>query len=123
MNINIDIQGADKVTANLQKLGEGSVKRLAAALYQEGEGLIAEAKSITPVDTGALRASGHVQQPVIQGKQVTVNCGFGGAAASYAVYVHENLEAHHPVGQAKFLEEPAKRRAMTMNRRIAERLK
>ncbi len=29
-----------------------------------------------------------------------------GYTAEYAVYVHENLEAHHPVGQAKFLEQP-----------------
>lgn len=31
-----------------------------------------------------------------------------GYTASYAVPVHENLEAHHPVGQAKFLEQPAR---------------
>lgn len=31
-----------------------------------------------------------------------------GFSASYAIYVHENLEAHHPIGQAKFLEQPAK---------------
>lgn len=27
-----------------------------------------------------------------------------GYSASYAIYVHENLEAHHPIGQAKYLE-------------------
>ena len=32
-----------------------------------------------------------------------------GYSAPYAVYVHENLEAHHPVGQAKFLEAAARR--------------
>jgi hypothetical protein len=26
----------------------------------------------------------------------------------YAIFVHENLEAFHPVGQAKFLEQPAR---------------
>lgn len=26
--------------------------------------------------------------------------------APYAVYVHENLQSYHPVGQAKFLEQP-----------------
>jgi hypothetical protein len=31
-----------------------------------------------------------------------------GYAAPYAVYVHENLEARHPIGQAKFLEQPAR---------------
>lgn len=29
-----------------------------------------------------------------------------GFTQNYALYVHENLEAHHPVGQAKFLEQP-----------------
>lgn len=29
-----------------------------------------------------------------------------GYSASYALYVHENLEAKHPVGQAKYLEAP-----------------
>lgn len=29
-----------------------------------------------------------------------------GYSAPYAVYVHENLEAHHTVGEAKFLEKP-----------------
>jgi len=40
----------------------------------------------------------------IKDDNVSVVVGF---TAAYAVYVHENLEAHHPVGQAKFLEEPA----------------
>lgn len=31
-----------------------------------------------------------------------------GYTQQYAIYVHENLEAHHPVGQAKFLEQPAR---------------
>lgn len=31
-----------------------------------------------------------------------------GYTAAYSVPVHENLEAHHPVGQAKFLEQPAR---------------
>ncbi len=31
-----------------------------------------------------------------------------GYTQAYAVYVHENLEANHPVGQAKFLEQPAR---------------
>ena len=31
-----------------------------------------------------------------------------GYTASYATYVHEDMEAFHPVGQAKFLEQPAR---------------
>lgn len=38
--------------------------------------------------------------------QVTVSF-----SAGYALFVHENLEARHPVGQAKFLEQPARQLA------------
>jgi hypothetical protein len=31
-----------------------------------------------------------------------------GYTQAYALFVHENLEATHPVGQAKFLEQPAR---------------
>lgn len=31
-----------------------------------------------------------------------------GYAAPYAIYVHEDLYAHHKVGQAKFLEQPVR---------------
>lgn len=31
-----------------------------------------------------------------------------GYTQKYGIYVHENLQAHHPVGQAKFLEQPAR---------------
>src|SRR5438445_698014 len=31
-----------------------------------------------------------------------------GTSVAYAIFVHEDLEAHHPVGQAKFLEQPAR---------------
>lgn len=36
---------------------------------------------------------------------VSVQVGY---TQSYAIYVHENMEAVHPVGQAKFLEQPAR---------------
>lgn len=42
----------------------------------------------------------------MKASDVSVVVGF---TAAYAVYVHENLDAHHPVGQAKFLEEPVRR--------------
>lgn len=35
------------------------------------------------------------------GKDAMVEVSFG---TNYALYVHENLEAHHPEGEAKFLE-------------------
>lgn len=45
---------------------------------------------------------------------VSVIVGF---TQSYAIYVHENLEAYHPVGQAKFLEQPARDEAILTSMR------
>lgn len=45
-----------------------------------------------------------------------------GFTQSYAVYVHENLEARHPVGQAKFLEQPARELSSTLGEIVAELL-
>lgn len=46
-----------------------------------------------------------------------------GYRAPYAVYVHENLNASHAVGQAKFLEEPLRRLRPDMMRIIENRLR
>jgi len=60
---------------------------------------------LTPIETGNLRGSWYSEVKA-QGDNIGVEVGFG---ASYAVYVHERTELHHPVGQAKFLEEALKR--------------
>ncbi len=56
-------------------------------------------QELVPVRTGALRAS------------CRVSAGDTGGTVSYdtpyAVQVHEDMTAHHPSGQAKFLEQPA----------------
>lgn len=39
------------------------------------------------------------------GKSASVIVGY---TQEYAIHVHENLEAYHPVGQAKYLEQPAR---------------
>jgi hypothetical protein len=88
----------------LQRYGQAQPSRAAGALYREGERIMTEAKRRTPVDTGALRASGFVHPPVVTGQRITLLLGFGGAAAPYALIVHEDLQARHTVGQAKYLE-------------------
>jgi hypothetical protein len=105
-----------------------------AALYQEGEELMAESKPLVPVDEGTLRASGFVDLPVDENGELVVNVGFGGPAGSgnqggsntkdvgYAVYVHENLLARHTVGQAKYLEQPLNKRKPGYSARIAQRI-
>jgi len=98
--MSITISGKDKLIAKLGKMKNPRARE--AALYEEAEEIMAEAKALTPVDTGALRASGFVSPP----SGGSVELGFGGPATPYAIIVHEDLSAFHPVGQAKYLEQP-----------------
>ena len=79
-----------------------------------------ESKRIVPVAFGVLRASGHVQLPVIVGRRVTVTLGYGGAAAPYAVFVHERQARHTPPTQWKYLEKPFNEALVGMARRLAD---
>jgi len=58
-----------------------------------------KAQKRTPVDTGFLRTSAqhHVETAGDSFKSIV------DYTADYAIAVHENLNARHPVGQAKFL--------------------
>lgn len=51
-------------------------------------------------------------------KKVTV-----GYTAAYAVFVHENLEAFHPIGQAKFLETPMREKSQEMAKIVLDAVK
>lgn len=78
------------------------------AATHEAEREMTISKRHVPVDTGDLRATGHVEPAQVQGNEVTASMGYGGPAVDYAIYVHEDLEKQHKVGQAKFLEGPAR---------------
>ena len=112
---------AEKVVEQFRK-ATAAARATSQELYREAEELMAESKPEVPVDTGALRASGYVEPPQINGNRVTVRCGYGGSAASYALYVHEDLQAHHETGNAKFLENPFNRRLPGLSGRMAARL-
>ena len=95
---------SDGVSMNLRRLADRSPDAAGAALYVEAEIEMTEAKKRTPWRTGVLRGSGYVHPPQYRGREITVEMGFGGPAAPYAVYVHEDLDAwHKPPGQARFL--------------------
>jgi hypothetical protein len=49
--------------------------------------------------------------------------GFGGQAAPYAVIVHEDQTAHHPIGKAKFLEDSFNEKLPDLPEKIADRIK
>ena len=107
--------GLRTVNRQLQAVSGGVVQPVGAGLFQEAETILTISKTdYVPVASGALRASGFVEPPIVAGTQVSVTLGFGGTAAPYAVIVHEDLTKRHTVGQAKYLELPLKARLQGM---------
>ena len=111
--------GAEAFVKTMRALGNNSPRFAAIALYREAERIMTAAKALTPVLTGALRASGQVASPEVHGDGARVTMGFGNSAVGYAIHVHENLQARHPVGQAKFLEQPLNEARSGMDARLA----
>lgn len=68
--------------------------------------------------TGAVKR--RLQRLAGKGVKANVSVSY---KAEYAVYVHENLEAYHPIGQAKFLEQPARELRPALVRGIKDDLK
>lgn len=117
--------GAAAALADLKKLKISAPGTFAQALYQEAQIELTEIKKRTPVDTGALRASERVSQPIVDGKRIYVVISAGGlpsAAAPYAFFVHEDLEAFHKTGQAKYIESVLNESAPYLADRIARRI-
>ena len=117
--MSITTKGFKEAQARIALIRESAPQAISAAVRREAETEMTEAKKRTPVLTGALRASGKVWPVVQTGPEFAVAMTFGDAASSYALYVHENTEAFHHVGQAKFLESVLLESARYMTQRIA----
>lgn len=120
------LSGVEKMRKNLKSVKEKVPNEIARALYIELEIGSKEVKRRTPVDEGELRASIHVQGPFVvylKGRRVIYgNIVAGGPSAPYAIYVHEDLDAQHKVGQAKFLESWLLESRPNMAARVARRV-
>jgi hypothetical protein len=113
----------------LKRVAQRFPDHVGSALYIEGGIEMTEAKRRTPVDItedaphpGQLRASGRVSRPQRRGRDIWVVLSFGGPAIDYAVHVHENPDAFHPVGQWKYLESVLNESQPHMNARLARRI-
>ena len=108
----------------------GITSAVARAVYGVAEEVMTRAKELCPVDTGALKSTGNVSQPVVKGTEVNVKLSFGGVSGvsangkyvGYAVHVHENRHARHRTGQWKYLETPLLEAMPRVAARVAEEL-
>jgi hypothetical protein len=108
--------------AALLKIATALPAEVERAVYEEGLGVMKESMRRTPVDTGALRATHETSKPITEGGVTRVTISVGGPAAPYAVFVHEDNQAHHTVGQAGFLRSAAYEAAAGMAERVARRI-
>lgn len=123
------MKGAAAMIAKLKAIAAKFPDRVATALYTEAQIEATEMKRRTPVDTtenaphpGNLRNSIHVEEPERNGRMISVTIATG-VQAPYAIYVHENPDAFHPIGQWKFMESVLNESRPHMAARIAKRVK
>lgn len=117
--LNISVTAVDEITNRIEELMKSRVKDVAAAMFQIGHAVRANAIQQTPLDFGPLRGSAYVTAPEVTESSVMVEIGYGGPAAAYAVEQHERLDFAHEVGNAKFLENAINKAAPTLVSDIA----
>lgn len=98
------VTGVNEIVRNFGRADGLISKGVERGLVKAGLKLQRASQLLVPVDTGGLKGSAFTRKEG-EGFRAEVSVGY---TASYAVFVHENLEANHPIGQAKFLEQPAR---------------
>jgi hypothetical protein len=133
MKISMHVDGSKEFARMLTVAGVKAPSVLASALYVEAQEIMTEAKQAAPIDLGTLRASGHVNKPKVSKTGASVQLGFGGAAAAYALAVHEHPSEHSPPswqsgvrfnqGGPKYLERPVREAQKGFADRLARHMK
>lgn len=128
IRLKFSLRGEKEMTYKLGLIAQRWPERVAAGLYQEAEIEVTEMKKRTPVDTrpnaphpGNLRRSIHVEPPDMSERRISVTVATG-PEAPYAIYVHENPDAFHPIGEWKFMESVLNESRPFMAARVARRI-
>ncbi len=118
------VTGDRQVLGRIQVARRGMPNEVARALGIELETVeLPEVYRRTPLDKGPLRESLRVDGPhIIPGRQIQGGIAAGGPTAPYAIYVHEDLEADHPIGEAKFIESTLRESSPHLGRRVGRRM-
>lgn len=95
--MSFEIKGIKGMQQRIDRIVKRIPDAAEQALRIEAEVIMTRSKQgFVPVDLGTLRSSGHVSDPVRHGKDVEVTLAFGGAAAPYALAVHEHPSDYDP---------------------------
>lgn len=141
MAATFELKGTKAMQRKIERIAQQFPNKIERALRIEAELVMTDSKrNFVPVDLGTLRSSGHVGNVERKGKDLSVTLDYGGAAAPYALAVHEHPSDHSPPsweGKAltdisdwskdgrgpKYLERPLMAAIPGMARRIAAALR
>lgn len=110
------------MSTKIEGLPELLLELIGKALFEEALEILEEAKRRVPVLTGALRDSGKVAGPFVEGKEVSVVISFGDETVTWAIPVHERTYVKHMTGRSKYLESVILEQSSAVLQRIADKV-
>lgn len=106
--LSVEVVGLEAVFKALDSLGPEVMEAASVAAAEEADFIFPITQGQVPVNTGALRDTGRVEEPENETGELTVAIAYGDETVDYALAVHEDLEAIHPHGKAKYVEDPVR---------------
>lgn len=111
---NVTVKGLETLQSQINDIPNRTMKGIEKAM-----GIIYDASQpLVPVDTGALKRSGVIQQ-TDKGYKIKYHSE-SPSGYNYAVIQHENTSFNHRVGQAKYLEDAIKSNMDKIEKAIIE---
>lgn len=117
MRLEIHVKGLGRALSGLTRFEKLAAKSVEGGVEAAGSMLLDEAQSRVPVDTGELRDSASL---LMEGRGFDASA-MAGFDAEHGLGVHEDLDAAHDDGEAKFLERPAQEKRVELARAMARK--
>lgn len=129
IRIDMDLNKTRTFLQTLNRVALGVESRSQQVLVTVAEQIMEASRAQVPQDTQALLDSAYVESRSYRRSLLQVTFGYGGPkdtinpktgelASTYAIYVHERMDLTHPVGKAKFLEDPVNDYAQRLPQRL-----
>lgn len=127
--IKFDIVGDKELVGKLYNIRSSVSSEVYKQSLNEVQEIMADSALEVPRDTNALANSQYISEDGNEivfgygGESAQINPKTGASTDDYAAIVHEDMHANHPVGKAKFLEDPINRHRANFENKIISKLK
>lgn len=129
IKFNFNINGVQGLNGNLNYLKTMVPTATHERLLDEVNAIMAESLTEVPRDTNSLADSAFVEDNAgnitfgYGGNNVKTNPKNGESTEDYMLIVHEDLSVNHPVGKAKFLEDPINRHKVNFESNLIQKIR